>query len=138
MDHSTLLTTLTQTPAETLKVFADQVLLDIRRIEVLENRVGLTMWPMRDPVKGADFFLGEVLIAEARVRVGGEVDGYGACLGRDLEQALAIAVLDAAWRAGIVAARIEAFAAEQARVQAEVDERLLKQVEATRITLETF
>ena len=45
---------------------------------------------------------------------------------------------DDAWRAGIVAARIEAFAAEQARVQAEADERLLKQVEATRITLETF
>lgn len=133
-----LLTALTQTPADILKVFADQVLLDIRRVEVLENRVGLTMWPMRDPVKGTDFFLGEVLIAEARVRVGGEVDGYGACLGRDLEQALGIAVLDAAWRAGIVAARIEAFAAEQARVQAEADERLLKQVEATRITLETF
>lgn len=138
MEHSMLLTALTQTPADILKVFADQVLLDIRRVEVLENRVGLTMWPMRDPVKGTDFFLGEVLIAEARVRVGGEVDGYGACLGRDLEQALGIAVLDAAWRAGIVAARIEAFAAEQARVQAEADERLLKQVEATRITLETF
>ncbi len=132
------MTALTQTPAENLKVFADQVLLDIRRIEVLENRVGLTMWPMRDPVKGTDFFLGEVLMAEACVRIGGEVDGYGACLGRDLEQALGIAVLDAAWRAGIAAARIEAFAVEQARLQAEADERLLKQVEATRITLETF
>ncbi len=138
MDHSTLLSALTQTPADALKSFADQVLLDIRRIEVLENRVGLTMWPMRDPVKGTDFFLGEVLMAEAHVRIGGEVDGYGACLGRDLEQALGIAVLDAAWRTGIAVARIEAFATEQAQIQADADERLLKQVEATRITLETF
>ncbi len=138
MDHSTLLTALTQAPAAALKRFADEVLADIRRIEVIENRVGLTMWPMRDPVHGADFFLGEVLMAEARVRLGGEVEGYGACLGRDVEQALGIAVLDAAWRGGIATRRIEEFAADQALIQAEADERLLRQVEATRIALETF
>jgi alpha-D-ribose 1-methylphosphonate 5-triphosphate synthase subunit PhnG len=138
MDHSELLSTLTQTPAETLKRFADEVLADVARIEVIDNRVGLTMWPMRDPVHGADFFLGEVLIAEARIRIRGEVEGYGACLGRDLEQALGIAVLDGAWRAGIAGARIEAFAVEQARLQDEADAQLLRQVEATRISLETF
>ncbi len=138
MDHSTLLTALTQAPADAIKGFADIILKDIRRIEVLENRVGLTMWPMRDPVKGTDFYLGEVLMAEAHVRIGGEVEGYGACLGRDLEQALAIAVLDAAWRTGLAATRIETFAADQAMARAASDSQLLKQVEATRITLETF
>lgn len=138
MDHSTLLTALTQARPDVLKLFANDVLADIARVEVLENRVGLTMWPMRDPVHGADFFLGEVLMAEARVRIRGEVEGYGACLGRDLEQALAIAVLDAAWRGGVTAQRIETFAAEQAKQQVETDTRLLRQVEATRITLETF
>lgn len=138
MDHSTLLSALTQAPATELKQLADSVLGHIARVEVLENRVGLTMWPMRDPVKGGDFFLGEVLMAEGRVRIVGEVEGYGACLGRDLEQALGIAVLDAAWRAGIAVQRIEGFAADADLRRAEADAQLLRQIEATRIALETF
>ena len=65
-------------------------------------------------------------------------EGYGACLGRDLQQALAIALLDAALRADIETQKIQAFIAAQATQQHQADEDLLRQVETTRVEMETF
>jgi alpha-D-ribose 1-methylphosphonate 5-triphosphate synthase subunit PhnG len=71
------------------------------------------------------------------VRAAG-AEGYAACLGRDLEQALAIALLDAACAGGREIDRIAAFVAAQAAAQAAADEELSRQVERTRVELETF
>ena len=60
------------------------------------------------------------------------------CLGRDLEFAMAIALLDAALTARISLAEINQFLTEQAALQRQADQTLLRQVQATRIEMETF
>ena len=65
-------------------------------------------------------------------------EGYGACLGRDTRHALAMALIDAAWRADIAQADIGYFVeAQQAVLDRRVDE-LIANVECTRIEMETF
>jgi alpha-D-ribose 1-methylphosphonate 5-triphosphate synthase subunit PhnG len=137
MEQGELLTVLTRAPSEAVKALAEEIIPLLEPITVLENRTGLAMLPMRDPVAGATFFLGEVLLAEARVQAAG-AEGYAACLGRDLEQALAVALLDAAYAGGVGRDAIAAFAERAARAQAEEDAALLRQVAATRVEMETF
>jgi alpha-D-ribose 1-methylphosphonate 5-triphosphate synthase subunit PhnG len=136
--QSQYLTILTQSPADAVKQTAEGLLDALGEVTVLVNRTGLVMLPYTDTVKGSRFHLGEVLAAESRVRIGTGTEGYAACLGRDLEQSLAIALIDAALQAGIAVDDLTAFLLEQQRVQAAADEVLLRQVETTRVELETF
>lgn len=117
---------------------AEAILPALGEVQVLSNRTGLVMLPYTDTSQGTRFHLGEVLVAEAHVRLANGVEGYGACVGRDLLHALAVALLDAALVAGIARERILAFLVEQAAAQAAADELLLRQVEATRVEMETF
>ena len=148
--QSHALSTLSSVPAQTLKNFTDELLGDLEvlnvRVEVLENRTGLVMLPAQDNAQGTRFFLGEVLVSEARVRVDG-VEGYGACLGRDLEQSLAVGILDtflqvlddeASPAERAIEERIHAFIAAQANVQLVQDAALMQKVESTRVEMETF
>jgi alpha-D-ribose 1-methylphosphonate 5-triphosphate synthase subunit PhnG len=132
------LTILTHAPTETVKAFAETILPSLGTVAVLQNRTGLVMLPYTDTSKGTLFHLGEVLVAEAHVRIEAGAEGYAACVGRDLVQALAVALLDAALAAGIQREAIEAFLDEQYRLQREADDQLLRQVEATRVEMETF
>ena len=148
--QSQALSTLSGVPAQTLKMFTDELLGDLEvlnvRIEVLENRTGLVMLPARDNAHGTRFFLGEVLVSEARVCVDG-VEGYGACLGRDLEQSLAVGILDtflqvlddeASPAERAIEERIHGFIAAQSEAQLERDAALMRRVESTRVEMETF
>jgi alpha-D-ribose 1-methylphosphonate 5-triphosphate synthase subunit PhnG len=136
--QSDYLTILTHAPAEAVKAFAETILPEVATVTVLQNRTGLVMLPYTDTSKGTLFHLGEVLVAEAHVRIESGVEGYAACVGRDLVQALAVALLDAALTAGIQCEAIEAFLTEQQTQQRETDDQLLRQVEATRVEMETF
>ena len=136
-DQSSYLSVLSRSPAAVVKQFADALIPELGCIEVVRNHTGLVMVPMSDTGKGAAFYLGEALIAEAHVRVG-TIEGYGACLGRDLEQALAIALIDAAIVTGIAREQIGAFIQAQAAALAEADQLLLQHVETTRVEMETF
>jgi alpha-D-ribose 1-methylphosphonate 5-triphosphate synthase subunit PhnG len=131
------LSVLARAPHDQLKRFADKLIPDLGEIQVIENRTGLVMLPMSEPVKGTTFFLGEVLVAEARVRVN-QVEGYAACLGRDVEQALALALIDAANAGGVAQKKIAKFLAAQSVNLEHADAEMLKQVEATRVEMETF
>ena len=133
------LTTLNRVPAQLMKNFVDDLLPDLEPhgIRVLENRTGLVMLPAQDSAQGATFHLGEVLVSEARVKVGSS-EGYSACLGRDLEQALAVALLDAAQREQVALERIVEFLEQQGQIQAAEDHKLLRKVQATRVQMETF
>lgn len=134
-DLGAYLSTLARSCPERLKAVAETLLPQLGPVEVVQSRTGLVMLPFRDTVQGTDFFLGEVLVAEAHIRVGG-VDGYGMVTGRDLERAMAMAVLDAGRSLGLPEA--SAFAAREALNQAEEEAALLRQVEATRVEMETF
>ena len=136
--QSEYLTILTHAPAAEVKLVAEAVIPRLGDIVVLRNRTGLVMLPAIDSAQGTTFHLGEILTAEAHVRIENGVEGYGLVTGRDLELAMAIALLDAALTAGIAATEINRFVAEQAALQRQADDELLRQVQATRIEMETF
>ncbi len=133
------LTVLNRADVEVVKGFVEDLLphLQPQGLEVIENRTGLVMLPATDTAKGSHFHLGEVLVSEARVRLAG-TEGYTACLGRDLEQSLAIAILDAALRADLHTDSILGFIENQRQELEATDAKLMAQVEATRIEMETF
>lgn len=138
-DHSAFLETLAASEPAALKAEAEAILPDLGAVEVLQSRTGLIMLPMRDSVTGTDFHLGEVLVAEAHVRLPEwGVEGYGMIVGRDLEGAMAMALLDAARASEAGSDRLADFVraqAERARLQ---EEALLRDIEATRVEMETF
>ncbi len=136
-DHHHL-TTLTHTNSEAVKTLAEQLIPHLEPIHVQRNRTGLVMLPAQDSVRGTVFHLGEVLVSEALVTVAGAHEGYGACLGRDPERAVALALIDAALRASIQTQAIEAFVAQQAAALTAADDEMLREVEATRVEMETF
>lgn len=137
MDPSELLSTLSRADAGAVKAFAEDLLPSLGDVEVLANRTGLAMLPLRESAQGATFYVGEVLLAEAHVRAAG-AEGYAACLGRDLQQALALALIDAAGRAGVAGPAILAFAQAQAAAIEAEEAALEREVGRTRVDLETF
>lgn len=136
--QSAALTLLTHAPPSAVKALAEDLIPHLGTINVLINRTGLVMLPYTDTATGTQFHLGEVLVSESRVQVKSEITGYGMCIGRDLEQSMAIALIDAAFQSGIDMQRIHAFLQTQEASQQAADEHLLRQVEATRIEMETF
>jgi alpha-D-ribose 1-methylphosphonate 5-triphosphate synthase subunit PhnG len=135
--QSEYLGVLVRTPAADVKDFAETLIPLLEPIEVLVNRSGLVMLPMTEHAQGATFYLGEVLIAEAHVRVA-HAEGYAACLGRDLEQALAIALLDVAIVAGVAHEAIAVFVAHHAALLKAADDALEADVAQTYVAMETF
>lgn len=136
-DHDDLLSTLARADAVRLKAFAEPLIADLPGIEVLENRTGLVMLPMRDTAQGTHFHLGEILMSEARITAGGQ-EGYGMRRGRDLEAAMAMALVDLAVALGVAHSECRAFLGSEAGQQADADRHTLCRVEATRVNMETF
>lgn len=136
-DHDAVLSTLARADGARLKAFAEPLIADLPGIEVLDNRTGLVMLPMRDTAQGIHFHLGEILMSEARITAGGQ-DGYGMRRGRDLEAAMAMALVDLAVALGVAHPDCAAFLEAEANTQAEADRETLCRVEATRVDMETF
>jgi alpha-D-ribose 1-methylphosphonate 5-triphosphate synthase subunit PhnG len=135
-DHATLLAVLARADVARLTALAETLLPQLAEVKVLHSRTGLVMLPMRDTVKGTDFHLGEVLVAEAHLRATG-CEGYGMVVGRNLEQAMAMAVVDAVASLGQSPEILAFLAAESAEITARDTARLCE-VEATRVDMETF
>lgn len=136
--HAAALDTLARARLAELKAFAEGLLERMGDIRVVRNRSGLVMLPMRDTVRHVDFHLGEVLVSEALVEDAGGHRGYGMTTGRDLERAMAMAVVDLALAAGLDVPSIEAFITREHALQEEADTARLRRVEATRVEMETF
>jgi alpha-D-ribose 1-methylphosphonate 5-triphosphate synthase subunit PhnG len=135
-DHAHLLDILARADADRLAALAETVLASLGPVEVVQSRTGLVMLPMRDTAQGTDFHLGEVLVAEAHIRAAG-TEGYGMVVGRDLNRAMAMAVVDAAASLGQTP-EIRAFLQCEAAAQTAADIARLREVEATRVDMETF
>ncbi len=140
MTHAEVLDILARAEPGSIKAIAERLLEQLGDIEVLSSRTGLAMLPFVDTVLNTAFHLGEVLVAEAHIRLTdhGGLEGYGAVVGRDLEQAMAMAIVDGALAASVCRAEIERFIAGQAAAQAKQDDDYLRKVEATRVKMETF
>lgn len=133
------LSLLTAAPPDFVKNAAEEFIPLLGKIDVLANRTGLVMLPYSDTARGTAFFLGEVLVAEAHILCPDQdVEGYALVIGRDVEQAMAIAVLDAAGAAGLARDCFDAILAEADAVQVSTDEARRRDVEATRVQMETF
>lgn len=136
------LSILSQSPANDVARLAEIILPRLGDVIVVQNRTGIVMLPATDTAQGVTFHLGEVLAAEARIRAalgdGRQVDGYGACLGRDMTHALAMAVIDVAQRAGVGLEVIAAFVDAQLDLLQQRDAELMRKVETTRVEMETF
>lgn len=125
--------------APIIKAAAEEFIPLLGRIEVLVNKTGLVMLPYADTAHGTPFFLGEVLVAQAHlVCPEHEVEGYALVVGRDLEQAMAVAILDAAGAAGVAADRFDAVLAKAHGAQVRADHARRCDIEATRVQMETF
>ncbi|MDB5587190.1 MAG: phnG [Devosia sp.] len=136
--HAAALNILARARPERLKQFAETLLDTMVDVSVLANRTGLVMVPMRDTVENVDFHLGEVLVSEAHIADGAGHVGYGMVTGRDLERAMAVAVVDLHMAArGEEPATIHFLMEEQAQLAA-ADALRMRQVEATRVEMETF
>lgn len=135
-DHGVMLGILARARPERLKALAETLLEEMGEISVISNRTGLVMVPMRDTVENVDFHLGEVLVSEAHIADAAGNFGYGMVTGRDLERAMAMAVIDLA--ALDEAPAITTFLAEERAHQAAQDTVRMRQVEATRVEMETF
>ncbi len=84
---------------------------------VEEARGGLVMMKMRETAKNSLFYIGELLVTEAKVQIDGHI-GIGIIAGDHPEAARELAVIDAAFTAGLQeASRWEALlAAEESRI----------------------
>ena len=78
-----------------------------------------------------------VLMSEARITGGGQ-EGYGMRRGRDLEAAMAMALVDLAVALGVRQNACADFVEAEAKAQADADRETLCRVEATRVDMETF
>ena len=138
-NDSTILSDLAQASPERLKQLIDSLLPMLGDVTVLLNRTGIVMLPATDTVQGVQFHVGEVLVAEAHVRLDAAgVEGFGACIGRDLQQALAIAIADACLRAEVFVDEIQTFARSERERLDVLDRDLLARVAATRVEMETY
>jgi len=131
-----LLSTLARADAVRLKAFAEPLIADLPGITVSDNRTGLGMLPMRDIAQSTHIHLGEVLMSEARISAGGQ-DGYGMRRGRDLEAAMARALVHLAVVLGMAQSDCAALLDAEATEQAKADRDVLCRVEATRMDMET-
>lgn len=138
--HRRALEVLARADAARLRDLGEALIPLLGAVEVLRSRTGLVMLPMRDTAQGRAFHLGEVLVAEAHVRSSRSawVEGYGMRRGRDLEAAMAMALADLALALGPARDRVGAFLGDEAARQAEADDRAMREVEATRVAMETF
>lgn len=68
--------------------------------EIAAPQYGMTMIKMRESAKNSQFYIGEVLITEAKVEIGGRI-GIGIVEGMKEELARNLAVIDAAYKADL-------------------------------------
>ena len=132
------LSILAQADSDEVKALAEKALPLLGDIQVIKNRTGLVMLPYKDSAQGTAFHLGEVLVAEAHIQVQADEQGYGMVIGRDVVLAMGLAVLDACNALDLMQDEITAFIVEAKQRQDAADEETLKQVEATRVVMETF
>ncbi|MEO0944651.1 MAG: phosphonate C-P lyase system protein PhnG [Pseudomonadota bacterium] len=135
--HSEALSVLARCDAAALKAFAEPLISELAEIDVIDNRTGLVMLPMRDTAQGTHFHLGEVLMSEARIASGG-TEGFGMRRGRDLEAAMAMAVVDLCLTRDVQVKACRTFLVDQAAKLEAEDRETLCRVEATRVNMETF
>lgn len=100
MEKARLTRILSRAGSADVRAMADRLTLLYPATVLREPMRTLVMMPMRDPVGGTPFYLGELMASETMVELSG-VRGFGICMGDDYEKSAAIAVIDAAYNADL-------------------------------------
>jgi len=110
---------LAHAPADHLKRFAETLRPKVGAIDVIQYGNRFAKTPNAPTVQVAPMPEDGAIMAEARVYLSDlDVEGYGARMGRDTECALALAVIDAAFRCGIAPADMDRFLHSEAVLRA--------------------
>jgi alpha-D-ribose 1-methylphosphonate 5-triphosphate synthase subunit PhnG len=84
---------------ELSEILANEAAESLSIVDVDAPSGGLVMMRMRDTARNDAFFLGEVMVTEAKVRIGGTV-GIGMVCGNNTSMARNLAIIDAAYNSG--------------------------------------
>ena len=105
---------------------------------VEEPAMGLTMIKMRESAKQSLFYLGEMLISEARVECKGII-GIGIIAGNELQKAYDLAVIDAAYGAGLkTVVDLEVDLKKEQNRQNEEKKKQIQKILETKVNFETM
>ncbi|MDN7245312.1 phosphonate C-P lyase system protein PhnG [Planococcus shenhongbingii] len=80
--------------------FAETIAKKYECREISAPQYGMTMIKMRESAKNSLFYIGEVLVTEAKVEIGGQI-GIGIVAGMKEELARNLAIIDAAYKADL-------------------------------------
>jgi hypothetical protein len=115
-DHP--LSILASVPAGRLKTFAELLVPKVGAIEVIQYGTLIAKKPQGPLAQLTRPCDDDLSMVEARVYLSDlDVEGYGARMGRDTECALALAVIDAAFRCGIAPADMDRFLRAEAEAR---------------------
>lgn len=129
---------LVRSPEELASSLAELIRSRYEVKELEEPNEGLVMLTMRETAHNTLFHPGEVLVTEAKVRIG-ETIGIGILQGHHPRKALDLAVIDAAWSAGLPeCSQMEVSIREAALRITESDARQAAVTAATRVSFETM
>lgn len=126
-DRDTLVGLLARADRDHLIEAADAVLADYAAAKLAGPQLGTVLFQVREPIEHRRFYLGDVLVTEARVRIA-DNDGWSMRLGDDPQATVAAAVCDAALQfPNLHHSRLLALCARtdrdiRARRQSELDE----------------
>lgn len=103
-----------------------------------EPAMGLTMITMRESAKQTLFYPGEVLISQAKVECNGVI-GIGIIQGNQLQKAYDMAVIDAAYGAGLkTVSALETALIKEAKHQQEIKMKKIAKILETKVNFETM
>lgn len=118
-------------PPELMKSLAEEILDKYETAIVEEPNPGLVMVKVRETAKQSLFYLGEVLVTECKVRIENNI-GIGLVKGEESEKAYHLAIIDAAYTAGLEETR-----SWEALLQKEKDKHAVEQANSRRRLLLT-
>ncbi|GAB3062253.1 phosphonate C-P lyase system protein PhnG [Virgibacillus ainsalahensis] len=84
--------------------FATEIIETYDCMEIIAPHYGMTMVKMRESAKNSLFYLGEVLVTEAKVEIQQQI-GIGLVAGMHEELAMDLAIIDAAYKADLPESR---------------------------------
>lgn len=100
MEKKRLFRIMAKANREVIARFAGDIKKKYEVVIIKEPCKTLTMIKMREPVKSSLFYLGEVMVTEAVIELGG-ARGMAVTMGDDYEKTLDMAVIDAACNKGV-------------------------------------
>lgn len=105
-------------------------------VQIIQRPTAQTlMLPVNDPVNQGSFYGGEVLVSSAIVRVN-NVDGWAMVMDEMPVSALSLAILDAAWAAGVEQNSIDRLVLQGEKRHKENIKNTETEVAATRVSFD--